>query len=138
MVVDVQPVVPRGVALRVRILADGPAELNALYGWLRIDPALARKADVRSAPPPAGSMGALDVVDVVLTHATAVSSLAVSVLAWWQSRPRSSSVTIVRSDGHRLTVDDASQVTAEMIAQFLAADHTASDGPDGDARPPSP
>jgi hypothetical protein len=124
--------------LRVQILTDGPGELNALYGWLRADAALAREAEVRPAPPPVGSMGALDVVDVVLTHATAMSSLAVAVLAWRQSRPRCPSITIVRADGHRLTVDHTSQLTAEMISEFLAASGTVrDDGPDGVARPPS-
>jgi hypothetical protein len=107
--------------VRVRILADDPVELNALFGWLRADPALAREAGVRSAPPGAGSMGALDVVDVVLTHVTAVSSLAVSVLTWRRSRPRPAPVTIVRADGSRLTVDDSARLTPEMISEFLAA-----------------
>ncbi|MER7586350.1 hypothetical protein ABTW72_02250 [Micromonospora sp. NPDC127501] len=125
--------------LRVRILTDGPGELNALYGWLRADAALARTADVRAAPPPPGGMGTLDVVDVVLTHVTAMSSLAVTVLAWRQSRPRPPSITVVRADGHRLTVDHTSQLTAEMISAFLAASDTASgDGPDGGDHPSSP
>lgn len=125
--------------LRVRILTDGPGDFNALYGWLRADAALAREADVRSAPPPPGSMGALDVVDVVLTHVTAMSSLAVAVLAWRQSRPGSPSITIVRADGHRLTVDHTSRLTAEMVSEFLAAsDLGRDDGPDGGAHPPSP
>ncbi|WP_328653351.1 hypothetical protein OG598_05600 [Micromonospora sp. NBC_00330] len=125
--------------LRVRILTDGPGELNALYGWLRSDATLARVADVRPAPPPPGSMGALDVVDVVLTHVTAMSSLGLAVLAWRQSRPRPPSITVVRADGVRLTVDDSSQLTAEIISAFLAASDTASgDGPDEGDHPPSP
>jgi hypothetical protein len=67
-------------------------------------------------------MGALEVVDIVLTHATAVSSLALAVVAWRQARGKPESITITRPDGRQLTIRGGSDLAAEVIAEFLAGD----------------
>jgi hypothetical protein len=114
--------------MHVSIETAGDGEAAALYGWLRRDRDLARCADVvgggRADPT---SMSALEVIDVVLTHVTGIATLALSVFAWWQSRPRSAPVTIIRPDGRRLTVGGDPAVTAEVIVAFLTDSDSGSD-----------
>lgn len=105
--------------MRVRIAtADGVAG-NALYSWLRGDPTLPNDTDVSMPSPRADSMGALDVLDVVLTHATALGSLAVSVATWLGTRAEPPMVTITRWDGATLTIRDGTAIDAGLIEKFL-------------------
>jgi hypothetical protein len=117
----------------VSIETTGHGETAALYGWLRRDPNLTRHADVAGGRPADPTiMAALEVIDVVLTHATGIATLALSVLAWRQSRPRPAPVTITRPDGRTLTVGGDPAVTAAFIVAFLAgSDPATRSGPDG-------
>jgi hypothetical protein len=109
--------------MHVSIGTEVPAESAALYGWLRRDRVLARNADVVArAPADPTTMASLALIDVALTHATGIATLALSVLAWRRSRPRPAPVTITRPDGSRLSVDGDPAVTAELIVAFLADD----------------
>ncbi len=113
--------------MRVRIATGDGVEGNALLTWLRGDPALARTADVSAAPPPAGGMGALEVVDIVLTHAAALGSLAVSVATWIGTRPQPPAVTITRPDGAALTIEAGADVDPGLIEDFLNGDGSRAD-----------
>ncbi|GAA0799797.1 effector-associated constant component EACC1 [Spirilliplanes yamanashiensis] len=108
--------------MRVRIATADGVEGNALYSWLRGDPALVRDADVSAPEPAAGEMGAMEVVDVVLTHGAALGGLAVSVATWLGTRTRRSTITITRADGATLTVSDADEVSPGLIEDFLNGD----------------
>ncbi len=112
--------------MRVRIATVGGVEGNALYSWLRGDPVLARDTDVSAPFPPAGSMGALDVVDVVLTHAIALGSLAVSVATWLGARAEPATVTVTREDGATLTI--SGEADARLIEDFLNGGRAGADG----------
>ncbi|MFI5495161.1 hypothetical protein [Actinoplanes sp. NPDC051859] len=108
--------------IRVRFaVADGVAG-NALYSWLRADSALLRTADVDTGPAAPGSMGALEVVEVVVGQLAALGSLAVSVAAWLDSRREPPAVTITRADGATLTIGSGVEVDAAVIEEFLSGD----------------
>lgn len=108
--------------IRVRfVVSDGVAG-NALYSWLRADSALLRTADVATGSLAPGSMGALEVVEVVVSQLTALGSLAVSVAAWLDSRREPPAVTITRADGATLTIGSGAEVDTAVIEGFLRED----------------
>lgn len=106
--------------MRVRIGMDDATASADLFGWLRADPDLVRGAEVRPGPAAAGTLGALEVIDVLLGQATAISSLALAVEAWRRSRSRPETITITRADGATLTLPSGDAGNAEAIRQFLA------------------
>jgi hypothetical protein len=111
------------VCVRVLVAADGGYEINALFNWLRQDRRLNRHSVISPRrPDEATGLSALDVIDVVLTHLTAITSLALAIVAWRQSRPRSGPVTITRPDGRSMTVDGPPERAAELIVAFLNED----------------
>ena len=106
--------------MRVRIETPDAAEGTSLHGWLRADPDLTHTADVSVPPTAPGSMGAFDVVELVLTQATAMGGLAVSIATWLGTRRRRPDLTITRADGATLTVAAGSAPDPELIATFLS------------------
>jgi hypothetical protein len=115
--------------VRVSIRAEDAGENAALYGWLRRDRDLARSAEVTGRGlPDSQTLSALDLIDVTLTHLTGLTSLALAVVAWRQSRPRPAVITVTRPGGQTLTIDGDSPATAELIRSFLA-------GADGTTEP---
>ena len=106
--------------MRVRLTVTAADDAAALYEWLRTDPGLARRAEVTAGPPEPGHLGALEIIDVVLTQATAVASLALAVAGWRRSRSGRTSVTVTRADGATLTVEGPPEHTGPVIERFLA------------------
>lgn len=98
---------------------------RSLHRWLVSDPELRGAAEVAtaSARPQQGQMGggALDVVDVVLGNALALSSLVVSVAAWRGARPRPMRVRIERGDA-AVTVEGDSPEAVERVLRALESD----------------
>jgi membrane-associated two-gene conflict system component 1 (EACC1) len=110
--------------LRLSILADGNEdELLDLYRWLRGDAEVRRGAELslRASELVSGRMGVLDVIDMVLTHATAGASLAVAYASFRRARPRSRPF-VLEKDGTRVTITGGDPGTIERITQALAAD----------------
>jgi hypothetical protein len=107
--------------LHVSIASQQPDEFASLYVWLRSDRDLARRARVAvEASQDPAAMGALEVMDVVLTHIAGLTTLAIAVTAWRQSRRRPGPVTITRPDGQTLTIDGPPEVTSDLIIRFLS------------------
>jgi hypothetical protein len=125
------PAVSGEVIVWVRIAPEDGAEAADLFEWLRSDLDVARGAEVRPGPAAPGTLGALEVVDVVLTQAAAFSGLAMAIVSWRQSRPRSKPITITRPDGATLTLPGDDPGNAAVIRAFLAGDE---DGPGPDPR----
>lgn len=104
------------------LIASAPGEIDALYEWLRSDGDIVKSASVKARESSdSASMGALEVVDVALTHVTGIGSLALALAAFWQSRSRPESIRITRSDGAVLVLNSGQETDSELIAQFLAA-----------------
>lgn len=77
------------IQFRIRVDEDlEPGATGSLYRWLVADSDLEESVEVRldTTVQPVGSMGVLEVIDVVLSGATGVSSLIVSILTWRANR----------------------------------------------------
>ncbi|MFJ1992872.1 effector-associated constant component EACC1 [Streptomyces asiaticus] len=110
---------------------DGEALLS-LYRWLYGDDALERTTEVelREAAPEEGAMGgAWEVVNVVLTHATALANLALALAAWRQNHPSAPPLN-AQANGVTVTVhtDDP-----EAVRRLLEALHTPDPGAEDDS-----
>jgi hypothetical protein len=125
--------------VRVEIIVDGgdeeadssTASLTSLYRWLAQDPDVARQAEISLDPGPvgAGEMGgAFEVINAVLTHGVALSSLAVACATWRSSRPTAPAVRI-EIDGVAVTVEDGSPEAVRRIVDALG-------GPPAEPRTP--
>ncbi|MDT0547439.1 MULTISPECIES: hypothetical protein [Streptomyces] len=117
---------------------DEGEALRSLYRHLYRDDSLERTSTVelREAPPLEGAMGGVwDTVNIVLTHATALSGLAVSVAAWRQSRP---SAPPLNAQSNRTTVTvqtDDPEAVRRLLEALNSAGNTNSDdsGDSGDS-----
>ncbi|MFS7872988.1 hypothetical protein ACEYXF_06570 [Streptomyces asiaticus] len=111
---------------------DGGEALPSLYRWLYGDEALERTTEVelREAAPEEGAMGgAWDVVNVVLTHATALANLALALAAWRQNHPSAPPLN-AHANGTTVTVhtDDP-----EAVRRLLEALHSPDSGAEDDS-----
>ncbi|MFG2289715.1 hypothetical protein ACGFOU_27040 [Streptomyces sp. NPDC048595] len=115
--------------MRVEIIVDGDdeegssstASVTSLYRWLARDPDVAQQAEITLDPGPvgAGEMGgAFEVINAVLTHGIALSSLAVACATWRSSRPTAPAVRI-EIDGVTVTVEDGSPEAVRRIVDAL-------------------
>lgn len=111
--------------------AEREAALIDLYRWLRQDPDVRRHTPVTLAPgtPGDGSMGAVDVIELIVGQGLSALNLVLSYAAWRNTRPSAPSLTITVNGGS-LTVRDASEETIRRIVAELAAP---AGGPDGSA-----
>ena len=100
------------------------AAVQALHGWLLRSPDL--DADITQDSSVTGHMGALDVINVALTHAVAAANLVIAYTAWRRARPDAPPI-VFTVDGITVTAADASPETLERIRATLLA-----------ALPPSP
>ncbi|MER5214946.1 hypothetical protein ABT063_31470 [Streptomyces sp. NPDC002838] len=105
----------------------GPAEQDDagmavvdLYGWLRGDMEFRREVRALSLQSrgEAGTMGATDVIELVLEHGIAALNLAVAYATWRTARPSAPAVTITFPGG-TLTVQDGNEETVRRIVEAL-------------------
>jgi hypothetical protein len=101
--------------MRVQITSADYGELQRLHSWLISDRQVKRVARVSLSSSDDGTLGALDVIDVVLSNAIALGSLAVSVAAWREA-VRARSATVFRSDAGEATMIGAGPAAVDEIA----------------------
>ncbi|MFC8567947.1 hypothetical protein ACFUIW_19515 [Streptomyces sp. NPDC057245] len=103
-----------------------------LYAWLRGDPDVRAHAEVGIGPSEPGgeTMGAAEVVNLVVGQTFAALNLALAYASWRQARPAAPAVTLT-VDGRSLTVEGASQETLRQIVELLGEPRT-----DGTQTPP--
>ncbi|WP_329133404.1 hypothetical protein OG552_15830 [Streptomyces sp. NBC_01476] len=127
--------------LQIRAVgADGQDEIADFHRWLRQDedgPEEMRLVSRTSG----GSMGAVAVIDLVLTHAVALTNLGMLYANWRRARNSSGGArfTFTRpSDGLSVAVDDGSEESVRRLMAFLSAPEPAPDaapGPTAGAAP---
>jgi hypothetical protein len=117
--------------VRLEVSSEDPAPILELHHWLRLDPDARRFADPKLVAPdtPEGAMGAVDVINLVLSQGFSAANLALAYASWRNVRPAAPSVTIIR-DGGSIVVTDASVDTVRQIVEYLSA----GDGVREDAR----
>ncbi|GGN37017.1 effector-associated constant component EACC1 [Streptomyces fuscichromogenes] len=115
----------QGENMRIRVATtaeDGQETVSDLYRWLRQDPDVRRHATVELMPSgrPGGAMGAVEIIDMVVSQGFSALNLAMSYAAWRTARPAAPPITItVTAVDRPLTVDDASEETIRRIVQAL-------------------
>lgn len=121
------------VEFRIRIQEqdehDEREALLSLYQWLYKHDALERTTEVSlsEAPPEEGAMGgAWDVVNIVLTHATALANLALALATWRRTHPSAPPLN-AQANGTAVTVhtDDP-----EAVRRLLEALNGPEAGPE--------
>jgi hypothetical protein len=98
--------------------------LQSLCHWWMKDIDVARVADVSfgSTGDHRETQGALDVIDVILSNASAVASLAIAYASWRRAKRVGSSTLITFKVGDvEVTAADASPATIAHIADVLSA-----------------
>ncbi|KRV48324.1 hypothetical protein AQ490_25250 [Wenjunlia vitaminophila] len=108
--------------LRISVLdADDTDALRDFFRWLRQDDDA--PTDVRlvteSSP---GAMGALDVINVTLTHGVGLANFALVYAGWRRARRSRAVLTFTRaSDGLSVTVEDGSEQAVRLLVDALSA-----------------
>ncbi|MFF0373282.1 effector-associated constant component EACC1 [Actinoplanes missouriensis] len=93
-----------------------------MYRWFRDDENLAGHAvEMRDDGRPTGTMGAIEFIDVVLTHGTALANLVIAYATWRQSRDDDTTEVTFTCDGRSITVKDASPETIDRIVAALSS-----------------
>jgi hypothetical protein len=115
----------------IRFDGGEPAQLLSLFRWLREDASLVGRCTVglgESTEP--GHMGAAEIIDLTLTHLTAVTSVAIAYAAWRDSRaqrPRAIlsgpgfEIVFVDSDLHIVFKDASADTIEAVVAAYASA-----------------
>ncbi|QKZ23936.1 effector-associated constant component EACC1 [Streptomyces chartreusis] len=107
--------------IRISVPADeSGVTVRDLYRWLRLDDDVRRHGEVQLVPAEhvSGTMGAIEVIDLVLGQAIAALNLALAYAAWRSARPEAPPVT-VSVDGVSVTVRDGSEESVQRIVSVL-------------------
>lgn len=108
--------------VKVELLADDDSlAVASLFRWLTRDLDVRRRVPVSlETVGPEGAMGALDVINAVLTQATSIASLAVAFASWRESRAKSPSI-VVSAHGKSVTIADNSIEHSVALLESLQA-----------------
>ncbi|MGW3952408.1 effector-associated constant component EACC1 [Streptomyces sp. NPDC004752] len=100
---------------------DGELALLDLYRWLRQDPEARRHAEPALVPARqgAGTMGAVEVIDLVLGQGFAALNLALAYAAWRTARPAAPALTITSGDRSVTVQGDCDDDTVRRIVAAL-------------------
>jgi hypothetical protein len=126
--------------VRMRVESDGQEEtLLDLYRWFREDQDILRQDGISLGPalPSAGTMGAIEIINLVVGHGLTALNVALAYATWRGARPTAPAVTLTFPGGS-LTLHDASGETIQRVVEQLtaAAAENASSGPGEDPQPP--
>nr|BEK65739.1 hypothetical protein KPHV_29660 [Kitasatospora purpeofusca] len=114
----------RGMDLALKVFEVVGGESEALLRWLREERSLRGQARIsahRSQPPAPGEMGgiSLEVVNVVLSNAIALSSLLTTIAAWRSSRPAPRPSVTIEANGASVTVETSDPEIIRSLVEAL-------------------
>jgi len=112
--------------MNIRVTSPDDISLHSLYEWLIMDDDVVRATELSmgSTGTRSGAQSPLDVINIVLSNATAIASLVVAYSSWRQARPARPAVTF-RVGEVEVTAHDASEETVRrVIAALSAAEQT--------------
>jgi len=103
--------------MKMSVSVEDPAVLASLYRWLAQDPRLGGQVAARLRPRrlPEASMGGVEVIDLIVSNAIALGSLAISYATWRRALGREPTVRF-EHEGQALTV---TACTPEEVRQTL-------------------
>ncbi|MFI5915987.1 hypothetical protein [Dactylosporangium sp. NPDC051541] len=98
--------------------ADAADELNSLFGWLQRDEELTATAEVSRSSQETGYLGALDVINVVLTQGVAIANFIMVYRNWRDSRQKPPAL-VFKIGGVTITADDDSPEHLAIVRAAL-------------------
>lgn len=110
------------MTVAVTAAADN-TDLDGFYQWLRDDTDVVRNAEVTCLNDPDGSghMGALEIVNVVLSNSTALASLALAYASWRRAKGADSGPMKFSRAGTSVVVVTGSHADVQRIVEDLGA-----------------
>jgi len=103
--------------------------LSDFYQWLCEDLEIVRTAELRPrAAKRTGHMGALELVDVVLSNATALGSLALAYVSWRRARPEAPPLTFARNQVSVVVVDGSAAEVQRIVNDLVRGQNEDADG----------
>jgi len=103
--------------------ADDQAALNSLYRWLSQDPRVRKDGPVTLTQKASdGYMGSLALISAIIPDTLALLNLAITFLAWRDSRKACPPVRITIGGRSAILIDGDSPETAKQKLQVLAED----------------
>lgn len=124
--------------IRIETMADDDrGAVSDLHQWLRQDADVRRHAVVELVPPQQtdGTMGAVEIISMVLGQGFTALNLALSYASWRTARPAAPPITITVNGGS-ITVEDASQETIRRIVEVLGSTPAGDSADDAAGRQP--
>ncbi|GLF93168.1 effector-associated constant component EACC1 [Streptomyces yaizuensis] len=120
--------------MRIQISAPGGGDgaVADLHRWLRLDDEVRRDTRIRLTHRPApGTMGTVDIIDLVVGQSVAVLNLALSYAAWRAARRTAPPVTLT-TPGATVTLTGASDDEIRRLVHLLNT------RPPAEPTPPTP
>jgi hypothetical protein len=90
--------------------SDDPTATSSLYGWLTRYPELGTYGTVAASVGPDEAMGAIDIIDVVLTHVTGVGALLLALVSWRRTRAAEPTIKLKVNRTEIIIKSDSPQV----------------------------
>jgi hypothetical protein len=135
------PAQRRGDDVIVTVAAGpgGDEAIRDFYRWLRSDVDVARNAEVALADTGAGdgAMGPLEIINVILSNATALSSLAIAYANWRRSRAESADTAArlrFSTQDVRIELSDASPEAIDSLGRLVGEARRPVNGPPESSR----
>jgi uncharacterized membrane protein YfcA len=110
--------------VEISMVGNGPADaLSSLEAWLRRDRELRREVVIQAAPgAPRGTMGAAEVIGMVLTHAEAIGGVLLAFAAWRTSRREKPEGIQVKSRDRIVVITQGTPAEIDRIVKELLSD----------------
>ncbi|MFF8941757.1 hypothetical protein ACF1A5_05635 [Streptomyces sp. NPDC014864] len=121
--------------IKIAVAADDSTVIHDLYYWFRQDEDIRRHAEIRLQPPPqaSGTMGAVEIIDMVFNHGFNLANLALGYATWRATRPAAPPVTITVDDVS-VTLRNGSEDEVRRIVNLLRPASPAGSTEDSGAR----
>jgi hypothetical protein len=106
--------------MKISVATPDDADLNSLYHWLSMDDDVTREArlSMGSSGRRTDAQSPLDVIDILLSNATAIGSLLIAYSTWRRTRPDKPSITL-EIGGTEMTVHDPDDETIQRLIKAL-------------------
>ncbi|MFJ9631654.1 hypothetical protein ACIRU8_28500 [Streptomyces sp. NPDC101175] len=110
------------VLVCIDVTVDDDEPLRDLFRWLREDPDVANYAAIALAPsvPAAGTMGAVEIINLVVGQGFTALNLALSYASWRAARPEAPTVVIRVGDSSLLVTDDSAETLRDIVTLLEA------------------
>ena len=106
----------------IDVVVDDDEPLRDLFRWLREDPDVANYAAIALAPsvPADGTMGAVEIINLVVGQGFTALNLALSYASWRAARPEAPTVVIRVGDASLAVADESAESLRDIVTLLEA------------------